>query len=89
MSWRWRESGRGNKLSKGRDVESAGVRGEAELVNGCPEGRDGWAGPCSLCDSVGHRSRRVGLEEERPEEQEALQAAGRDGGGGGGEISRT
>lgn len=68
LSWRWRELGRGNKLSKGRDVESVGVRGEVEFVNGCFEGRDGWVGFCFFCDSVGYRSRRVGLEEERLEE---------------------
>ena len=56
---RWRESGRRNNLSKGTDVESAGVRGEAEPVNCCPEGLASQAGPCCLYGNVGHTNRRV------------------------------
>lgn len=50
VRWGWRELGRENNLSKGTDVESAGVRGEAEPVNWCPRDLAGQAGPCFLLD---------------------------------------
>lgn len=48
---RWRESGRGNNLSKGRD-EHPGVRGGTELKCWHPMGPGGQAGPYSPYSSV-------------------------------------